>query len=115
MYVCVSENDFDQSWCRDSIAICDCCPRTTLDTPSPNCHEPVLFAASKDCLGAGFVSNCNATSSANGTNSNEAGNRLQSDQGKPLASWQLYRVAPLNCETFFVSHCEIFDPTMYMF
>ncbi len=35
---------------------------TTLDTPSANCHEPVLFAASKDSLGAGFVSNCNVHS-----------------------------------------------------
>ena len=30
---------------------------TTFDAPSSNCHEPVLFAASKDSLGAGFVGN----------------------------------------------------------
>ena len=37
---------------------------TTFDAPSSNCHEPVLFAASKDSLGAGFVGNNSCLPSA---------------------------------------------------
>ncbi len=39
--------------CGSSHSVC----WTSQDTPSSNCHEPVLFTESKDPLGVGFVSN----------------------------------------------------------
>jgi hypothetical protein len=44
---------------------------TSQDTPSANCHEPVLFTESKDPLGAGFVTN-NTLLSNTQTDSNTA-------------------------------------------
>ena len=44
--------------CGSSHSVC----WTTPDTPSTSCHEPVLFAESKDPLGAGFVVNNNTNS-----------------------------------------------------
>lgn len=53
--------------CGSSHSVC----WTSQDTPSANCHEPVLFTESKDPLGAGFVNN---NTLSNQTDSNTASN-----------------------------------------
>ena len=55
--------------CGSSHSVCWTCQ----DSPSANCHEPVLFTESKDPLGASFVTNNTLTSNTN-TDSNTASN-----------------------------------------